>query len=107
MFFRFAVNVLNGEFSARFSIPTGWTHIVLNYIGPNEGEGTRVYYNAAEVASDTTKSEKTYPTGDGRIVVGRYYTDEDRYYMSMQIDELIFFNKTLSTTDIKHLYNAV
>ena len=28
--------------------PTGWFHIVLNYIGPNN-EGIRIYYNGTEV----------------------------------------------------------
>ena len=101
--YRFRIFLLDGSFRAFSHIPTGWKHIVLNYIGPNDDEGIRVYYNGAEVANDTTKSEKTYPTGDGRTVVGRYYTDQDRYYMNMQIDKLIFFNKALSTNDIKLL----
>ena len=95
--------LLNGKFSARVSIPTGWTHIVLNYIGPYNGQGIRVYYNGQGVVSDTDKDGGPYPAGDGRIVVGRFFTDKDIGYASMQIDELIFFNKTLSTTDIKHL----
>ena len=98
---------MDGRFSAHFSIPNGWTHIVLNYIGPNDGEGIQIYYNGAEVANDTTKSDGTYSAGDGRIIVGRRYIDEDRRYASMEIDELIFFNEALSTSDIKLLYNAV
>ena len=105
--FSFSVYLLDGGFSASFSIPTGWTHIVLNYIGPNDGEGIRVYYNGTEVESDTTKTTRSYAPGDGRIVVGRSYTDSDKYYASMHIDELIFFNKALSTNDIKLLYNVV
>ena len=87
--------------------PVGWTHIVMNYIGPNDGEGIRGYYNGSEVASETTKSEDTVPAGDGRIVIGRVFTYSDERYTSMQIDELIFFNKALSTTDITAMYNAV
>ena len=98
--------LLNGKFSAHFSIPTGWTHIVLNYIGPNNGEGIRGYYNGQEVMSDTDKDGGSYPDGDGRIVVGKTYTDLDQLYPSMLINELIFFNKALSPNDIKLLYNA-
>ena len=32
------------------------------------------------------------PTGDGRIVIGRYNTDQDKEYSSVHIDELIYFN---------------
>ena len=91
--------------------PTGWTHVVLNYIGPNDGEGIRVYYNGTEVANATTNSDGTYSTGDGRIVVGRYLFlwdgHCDMWYPSLQIDELTFFNKALSTTDITAMYNGV
>ena len=85
---------------------TGWTHIVLNYIGPNDEQGIRGYYNGMEVVNGFTKDATRSP-GDGRIVVGKIKTDENRDYPSMQIDELIFFNKALSTTDIKLLYNTV
>ena len=99
--------LLDGDFYAYFSIPTGWTHIVVNYIGPNNGEGIRIFYDGQEVMNSTVKKGGPYPAGDGRIVVGRTFTDEDRFYASMQIDELIFFNKALSTNDIKLLYNVV
>ena len=88
-------------------MPTGWTHLVLNYIGPNDGQGIKVYYDGAEVENDTIKCGGSRSAGDGRIVVGRIYTNSDEDYTSMQIDELIFFNKALSTTDIKLLYSAV
>ena len=84
-------------------MPTGWTHIVLNYIGPSDGQGIRVY--GMEVLNGITQ-DAAHPAGDGRVVVGRRYTDQDTDYASMQIDELIFFNKALSTRDIKLLYNA-
>ena len=80
---------------------------MMNYIGPNDGQGIGIYYNGQEVTSSTTKEEGVYPAGDGRTVVGRRYTDQDRGYTSMQIDELIFFNKALRATDIKLLYNAI
>ena len=35
--------------------PSGWFHIVVNYIGPDEGEGIRIYHNGVEVANATTK----------------------------------------------------
>ena len=92
MSFRFDVNALDGGFSVKFSKPTGWTHILLNYIGSNDGGGIRVYYDGLEVANDTMKSAWSFSAGDGRVVVGKIYTNRDEGYTSMQIDELIFFN---------------
>ena len=94
----------DGYFYASHTRPTGWTHIVLNYIGSNDGQGIRIYFDEVEVASDTTKDRRPYSIGDGRIVVGRQYTDRDAMYMSVQVDELIFFNQSLSNTDINALY---
>ena len=80
--------------------PSGWTHYVMNYIGPNEGEGSRLHLNGAEVGSDTTKAAASPSAGNGRIVVGRLYTNSDEHYANVQVDELIFFNQTLSPSDI-------
>ena len=101
--------MLDGRFIAYIPVPTRWPHIVLNYVGPNDGQGIRGYVNAQEVTNGTTKHPRSYPAGDGKIVVGRWYTDRDldQLYSSIQIDELIFFNKALSTMDIKLLYNVI
>ena len=111
MCFRFDVRLLDGFFYALLFEPTGWIHVVLNYIGPNDGQGIRVYYDGTEVASSMTKVAASHSAGDSRIVVGRAYTDKEtdqkRDYVSMEIDELIFFNEALSTGDIKLLYNVV
>ena len=59
------------------SIPSRWTHVVLNYIGPNNGEGIMIFINGLLVKSDTTRAGGSYQAEDGRIVVGRYNTDMD------------------------------
>ena len=81
-------------------------HIVLNYIGPNVGQGIILYNNGEEWRSDTNKYGGTYSAGDGKIVVGREYTTIDDSYTSMQIDELIYFNQALSDDEIQLIYNA-
>ena len=77
---------------------------MLNYIGPNDGEGIRIYYDGTEVVRDTDKSAWSYPAEDGRIVLRRQYTDQDRLYSSIQVDELIFFNEKLNSNDIDTLF---
>ena len=103
---RFYVALPTGYFYADHPRPTGWTHIVLNYIGPNNGQGIRIYEDGAEVASDTTKGEGVYPAGDSRIVVGRYYTDRDEYYLSVEVDDPIYFNAALASDEVRSIYNS-
>ena len=79
---------------------------MLNYIGPSDGEGIIVYINGTEVASVTTKFGLLFSAGDGRIVVGRRFTDLDGGYASVEVDELIYFNAALSDTDVQSIYNS-
>ena len=84
----------------------GWTHFVVNFIGPSDGQGIKVYHNGQEVASDTERGNSLIDVSSGRIVVGRYYTDRDERYASVQVQELAFFNKAQSLTQIQAIYNA-
>ena len=99
--FSFRVFLPDGYFMAYHPEPTGWTHVVLNYSGPNNG--IQMYMDGVEVGSDTTKAGGPYSAGDGRIVAGRYYTNQDRNYASVQVDELLFFNQTLTAAEIEAL----
>ena len=61
-----------------------------------------MFYDGEEVASDTHKKIRswTFLAGDGRIVVGRLHTDNHHKYSSVEVDELIYFNNSLSTEEI-------
>ena len=80
---------------------------MLNYIGPNNGERITLYINGTEVDSATTKDGGPFSAGDGRIVVGRFLTDYDGYYTSLEVDELIFFNSAIVLDDIVALATAI
>ena len=83
-------------------VSSEWTHIVLNYIGPNDGQGIRIYLDGVLTGSDDTKSldRDPSPPGEGRIVVGREFTHFDDKYASVTLDELLIFNQTLSDQQI-------
>ena len=66
-----------------------------------------MFFNGEEVASDTTKYATPRSAGDTRIVVGRRYTDWDRDYASITIDELIFFNRFLKVDEIETLATTI
>ena len=105
-FLRFEVFLPNEFIAAWYPRPTGWTHIVLNYRGPNDGEGIRIYYDGTEVASNTTEGLGSRSAGDGRIVVGRVHTNHDERYASVQVDELIYFNAALTSDEVQSIYNS-
>ena len=105
-FFRFLLYLPDRQFYKYSSRPTRWTHVVLNYIGPNNGQGIRIYYDGTEVASDSTTSGDSKLAGDGRIVVGRAYTNLDEDYASVQVDELIFFDAALTSAEVQSIFNS-
>ena len=47
-----------------------------------------------------TSFSNHHNVGDGRIIIGRRYTDNDGAYGSIEIDELRFFNRTLTEAQI-------
>ena len=86
-----------------------WEHVVLNYIGPDDDEGIQIYLNGMQYATDDTKETDNYSPGDGRVVVGRYYTNfyhEDEYE-GVSVDELLFFNTKLDSDQITAIASAV
>ena len=60
------------------------------------------------MVSDTTKHTRSdlLPPGDGKIVVGKWYTNLDLDYAAVQVDELIFFNHSLILGEINAVATA-
>ena len=77
--------------------------MVLNYLGPENGRGIRVYLDGVFGNGDSSKEEYTNSAGNGQIVVGKFRPEEDRNYASVELDELPFFNTTLTQEDIETL----
>ena len=84
-----AAYVPNEPFFSNVTVSFDWTHVVLNYVGSKENKqiGTSV---------------EIVPQGGGRIVIGKVYTEVD-YCGSVQVDELLFFDKSLSSSEIQML----
>ena len=77
---------------------------MLNYKGPNNGEGVAVYTNGVLGGSDTKMVERKITSGDGRALIGRCYKDSESSPGSTMVDELAFWNHTLTTKEIQDLY---
>ena len=74
---------------------------MVNYIGPSDGQGIRIYYDGVQAGSHNTKYAQTSQSGAGRVVLGRQGIDWDATYGSFGIDELLFFNETLTDENIQ------
>ena len=105
-FYRIQVYLPDGFLDTSHSVPSAWFHVVLNYIGADNGEGIKMFIDGSKVTSDTTKTAHSSLAGDGMIVVGRIYTDKDQSYTSVQVDELIFFNRALTSVEVQSVYNS-
>ena len=74
---------------------------MLNFIGPNNGQGISIYQDGEHKGNETTKDSTSSPDpSSGRIVIGRLLNG---HYASVQVDELLFFNQTLTESEITML----
>ena len=104
--YRGEVALNQGTFNAQTSKPTGWTHAVLNYLGPDAGQGVRLFLNGVQVAADANQEPLGYTRaiGSGSINIGRGLAGYNDFYMGVQVDEVVYFNEALSNSDIQKLY---
>ena len=73
---------------SNITVSSDWTHVVLNYMGSDNKNGG---------------SDENIPQWDGRVLLGRFFTDRlygNDFYGSFQVDELLFFDKSLSSSEI-------
>ena len=100
---RYVALVPNRTFVVIGLRPDGWFQVVFNFIGPNEDQGFNVYNDGVQVDGRRINGSAEYPPGDGRIVLGRFYTNSNSSYASAYFDELYFFNQCLTDEQIRRL----
>ena len=101
--FRFYVTLEDSFFT--LSIPkvdNQWIHLVMNYID----EGFEVYQDGGLVEAELNMGIIDATPGDGKLVLGKQYTDEDYKNVNMDLDELVFFNRKLTEQEVLKLYNV-
>ena len=91
-------------YAANFDKTKEWFFFVLNYEGPNKGEGITLYINGVIKTRASWKFIVEAPPGDGRVVIGKCYTKYDIWYASTIIDELTLWNRTLTPMEIQSMY---
>ena len=80
---------------------------MLNYIGPNGGEGIEAFKDGTRRQFSRYGASSTYTAGEGRVVIGRRYVSrsQDYAHVEKKPDEVIFFNKALLQNEVMDLYN--
>lgn len=73
-----------------------WVHVAVTF----NGNTTRLFKNGINIASN---SNSALLTQDSQIVIGRDMGNNSNYYKG-HIDELLFYNRYLSDSEIKRLY---
>ena len=53
--------------------------------------------------TDTTKNSNPVGKGNGKVVIGKFFTDRNERYSNIEMDELYFFNTVLNTEEISTL----
>ena len=103
--FRYELQVTDGKFQMSGDKPSGWTHVIVNYLEPNAG--TKLYYDSVYHRGNIPKFGDSYTPGNGRTVIGRRNVNSDSSYASLEIDELAMFNASLSDVQIGELFDSL
>ena len=77
----------------------------MNYIGPMNGQGLEIFQDGTVVAVQPNKGTRQSTPGNGSLVLGKHFVNEDGMYVSMDLDELLFFNRKLTTQEVKKIYD--
>lgn len=88
------------------AVPTGWHYVTATYSGSDTAAGINLYIDNV-LATSTDATNGTYNSMLGTatdVIIG---TDGDgTAYFQDKIDNIILFNKVLSTSEISSLYNS-
>ena len=91
-----------------------WTRVVVLFHGIEDGEGVEVFYKG----DDTTQKDRTLsgpnPTdlenaeASGRLIIGRGigFDGQPAGYSTVMIDELVMWDKKLTSEQIEQLYDS-
>ena len=81
-----------------------WFHLVFVFHGPNNGEGITVHLNSESVTASSKAANNIFPNkATGEVAIGRLYMDLDQQYGNVMADELTFWNRQLSETEVEAL----
>ena len=103
-----AVDLHSKRFGKSIPRKSDWTHLVVNYLGPNDGEGIYVYQDGVQTGNNTIpRTTATIPSGYGGVILGKLVRTLDWQYRTVAMDDLLFFNESLREGQITQLKDMV
>ena len=85
---------------------TTWVHVAMVYRGPNNGQGVTVFKNGQSVGDDKHRSTTT-TAAPGTLMIGKLFTGNNAGYCRCQVDELLIWNRQLTSSEINWIKNIV
>ena len=78
---------------------------MINYIGPRNYQGFEVFEDGTLDGGTQYEENFDATPGNGSLVLGRQFVDEDDNYAGIDVDELVFFNRKLTVMEVMKIYN--
>ena len=84
-----------------------WYHVVI-VVPVNPRSNTIILYRDGTKTAERTfkNSQKRRSPGSGDLVIGKSFTNRKKKYMDTTMDELVFWNRTLSADEVRSVYEA-
>lgn len=79
-----------------------WAHITVTYLGNQKTSGVTFFINGAASGDSTTKNTLSGTVNGQNCTIGKRNTS----YFNGHIDEVTFWNKELSASEVSDLYNS-
>ena len=96
--------VIGGHAVWDVPLPSGWFHLVINIIKPNDEQGLEIHFDGVQLGINAGFGANRTIDGSERVVIGNLRNSPGvSGYASVQMDELMFFNKALNQEEITEL----
>jgi four helix bundle protein len=86
-------------------LPRAWDHVVFVYNGNSSNTGVRIYINGVDDTSSGSGTVSVSILNDNNLIIGVDPPGASDYWPG-KIDDVRIYNRALSATEIKQLYNA-
>ena len=81
-----------------------WHHLVGSFANLEGEERIKLYLDGELYDTIDETDIRSSSTGSRRVLIGRAYINADNAYTSLEMDELLFYNRALEELEVQALY---